>query len=107
MIRVYVFGTLIALCIVLSVTGKVLYDKVCTLQEQNKTLQRALETNLQAIREKEVRNNEELQQLHNQITNLRKIKCKYMHEPVDADVRKWLQQLQESYTGTISITIAE
>lgn len=107
MIRVYVFGALIALCIVLTGVGKVLYDKVCTLQEMNKALQRALETNLQAIKEKEARNNEELQKLHNQITNLRKIKCKYIHEPVDTDVRKWLQQLQESYTGTISITIAE
>ena len=97
----------IAVGIVLSVFCKVLYDQVGELKEANKTLQRALETNLKATKEKDKRNNEELQQLQKQITGLNKISDSCLTSPVSGDLVKFLQQLQQDSAGTISFTFTE
>ena len=97
----------IALAVVLSVFCKVLYDKVGDLKEANKTLQKALETNIEATREKDKRNKDELERLHKQLITLSKIDDVCLSSPVTADLVVFLQQLQQDSNGTISFTFAE
>lgn len=98
---------LIALGIVLTVFCKVLYDKVGDLERANKMLQRALESNIEATREKDERNRHELQQLQKNITNLQKINDACLNSPVDDALIEFLQQLQQDSAGTISFTFAK
>lgn len=97
----------IALGIVLSVFCKVLYDKVGELEKANKTLQRALESNLEATKEKDKRNNDELQKLQKQLRELHKIDDACLTSPVDDGLVKFLQQLQQDSAGTISFTFTK
>lgn len=97
----------IALGIVLSVFCKVLYDQVGELKEANKTLQRALESNLEATKEKDKRNNNELQKLQKQIEELYKVNDACLTSPVNDDLVKFLQQLQQDSAGTISFTFTK
>lgn len=97
----------IALGIVLSVFCKVLYDKVGELEKANKTLQRALESNLEATKEKDKRNNDELQRLQKQLRELNKVNDACLASPVDDDLVKFLQQLQQDSAGTISFTFTK
>lgn len=97
----------IALGAVLSVFCKVLYDKVQDLKETNKTLQRALESNLEAAKKKEERNAKELQQLQQQLTELSKIDDDCLDDSLTDDLVKFLQQLQQDSAGTLSITFTK
>ena len=84
-----------------------LVQTVQTLREENKKLMVALEANVQAAKDKEERNRNELEQLQETIRTLHDINTACNASPVDADVIKWLQQLQRNYSGTISITFTE
>lgn len=97
----------IAVGVVLSVFCKVLYDKVGELKEANKSLQRALETNLEATKEKDRRNQNELERLQKKLTELSKISDACLNVPVTDDLISFLQQLQQDSAGTISFTFTE
>lgn len=97
----------IALAVVLSVFCKVLYDKVGDLKESNKNLQKALESNLEATREKEKRNKDELERLHKQLITLSEINDDCLSSPVTDDLVVFLQQLQQDSNGSISFTFTK
>ena len=97
----------IAVGVVLSVFCKVLYDKVGELKEANKSLQRALETNLEATKEKDRRNQNELERLQKQLTELHKVNDACLSSPVDPNLVVFLQQLQQDSAGTVSFTFTE
>lgn len=97
----------IALGIVLSVFCKVLYDKVGELKETNKSLQKALESNLEAAKEKDRRNKNELERLQKQITDLNRLNDACLASPVTDDLVVFLQQLQQDSAGTVSFTFTK
>ena len=97
----------IALGVILSVFCKVLYDKVQDLKKVNQTLQRALESNLEAAKKKEERNEKELQKLQQELTELSKIDDACLDATVTDDLIKFLQQLQQDSNGTLSITFTK
>jgi len=97
----------IALGVVLSVFCKVLYDKVGELKETNKSLQRALESNLEATKEKDRRNKNELERLQKQITDLNRLNDTYLSSPVSDSLVVFLQQLQQDSAGTVSFTFTK
>lgn len=97
----------IAVGVVLSVFCKVLYDKVGELEKINKGLQRALESNLEATKEKDRRNQNELERLQKQLTELHKVNDACLSSPVDPDLVVFLQHLQQDSAGTISFTFTE
>lgn len=97
----------IALGAVLSVFCKVLYDKVCTLEETNKTLQRALESNLEATKKKEERNLNELERLQKQLNKLHQLNDACLSNDVDDALVVFLQQLQQDSAGTVSFTFTK
>lgn len=97
----------IALGVVLSVFCKVLYDKVQDLQKTNKTLQKALESNIEATKKKEERNANELQRLQKQLTELSKVDDACLNAAVTDDLISFLQQLQQDSNGTISLTFTK
>lgn len=90
--------------------GYFCYNLVQTVQDlksENKKLMVALEANVQAAKDKEERSRNELGRLQETITTLHDINTACNASPVDADIIKWLQQLQQNYSGTISITFTE
>lgn len=97
----------IAVGVVLSVFCKVLYDKVGELQRENKLLQKALETNLEAAKKKEERNAKELESLHKQINELNSINSECLNAPVDDSLAEFLQKLSETSNGTLSLTVTK
>lgn len=84
-----------------------LTQTVQNLKEENKKLTIALQANVQATKDKEVRSKNELERLQETIRTLQDINTVCNASPVDADIVKWLQQLQQNYPGTISITFTE
>ena len=97
----------IALGAILIVFCKVLYDKVGELEKANETLQRALESNLEATREKELRSSNDIKQLQQQLEQLSKIDSDCLSSPITDDLVVFLQQLQQDSAGTLSITITK
>lgn len=97
----------IALGVVLSVFCKVLYDKVGELQEANKSLQKALESNLKAAKEKDKRNQDELERLQKQLTELHNVDDACLDADINANLIEFMQQLQKDSAGTISFTFAK
>lgn len=97
----------IALGVVLSVFCKVLYDKVGELKETNKSLQRALESNLEATKEKDKRNHDELERLQKKLTDLSRLHDTCLDSPVNDDLVSFLQHLQQDSAGTISFTFTK
>lgn len=77
------------------------------LEEQNRILQRTLESNLEATKQKEERNRNELERLNKQLGELSRLNSECMLSPVDATTVKFLQQLQQSSADTVSFTFAE
>jgi len=97
----------IALGVVLSVFCKILYDKVVELEKINKTLQKTLEANLKAAKEKDKRNRDELEQLQKQLTTLAGLDDDCLSSPVADALVVFLQQLQQDSAGTISFTFTK
>lgn len=77
------------------------------LEEQNRILQRTLESNLEATKQKEERNRNELERLNKQLGELSRLNSECMLSPVDDATVKFLQQLQQSSADTVSFTFAE
>jgi len=86
---------------------KSLHDDVQTLTQQNSLLQKTIEANLQAAKQKEERNRNELERLQKQLTKLSKIDDACLANPVSDDLVVFLQQLQRDSDGTISFTFTE
>lgn len=97
----------IAIGVVLSVFCKVLYDKVGELEKANKSLQKALESNLEATREKDKRNQDELERLQKKLTTLAGLTDACLASPIADDLVVFLQQLQRDSAGTISFTFTK
>lgn len=96
-------SAVVVLCVILYH----LNGKLETLEEQNITLKRTLETSLQATKDKEERNQNELERLNKQLAELTALTSECMLAPVDASTVVFLQQLQQSSAGTVSFTFAE
>lgn len=77
------------------------------LEEQNRILQKTLESNLEATKQKEERNRNELERLNKQLGELSRLNSECMLAPVDDSTVVFLQQLQQSSAGTVSFTFAE
>lgn len=77
------------------------------LEEQNRILQRTLESNLEATKQKEERNRNELERLNKQLGELSQLNSECMLSPVDNATVKFLRNLQQSSAGTVSFTFAE
>lgn len=86
---------------------KSLYSDVRTLKKQNESLNKTLEANLQAAKEKETRNKNELERLQKKLTDLSKISDTCLDVPVADDLVDFLQQLQQDSAGTVSFTFTK
>ena len=93
--------------LVLLLLLKSLYADVKALKGQNELLQRSLEANLQAAKEKEVRNKNELERLQKKLTDLSRLNDACLSSPVADDLVVFLQQLQQDSAGTISFTFTK
>lgn len=93
--------------LILLIFLKSLYTDLQALKEQNKSLHRTIEANLQAAIEKDKRNKDELEQLQKELTELSRIDNACLSSPVDDDLVVFLQQLQQNSAGTISFTFTK
>lgn len=84
-----------------------LYTDLRTLKEQNESLQKTIEANLQAAVEKEKRNSDELERLQKKLTDLSRLNDACLGSPVTDDLVSFLQQLQQDSAGTISFTFTK
>lgn len=86
---------------------KSLYSDIKALKEQNESLQKTLEANLQEAKQKEARNRNELEQLQKKLTDLSKLNDSCLASPVADDLVVFLQQLQKDSAGTLSLTFTK
>lgn len=98
---------LVFLVVLVGLYARILYERIDKLEDDNKFLIKTMQTNLQAARDKEERNRNELIQLQQQINELSKVDDECLDRHVSDDLIKFLQQLQQTSDSTISFTFTK
>lgn len=98
---------LVFVVVVLGLYARILYERVDKVEEDNKFLVSTMQANLQATREKEERDRNELVQLQKQIEELSKVDDDCLDRDVSDSLIKFLQQLQQTSDSTISFTFTK
>ena len=76
-------------------------------EEIRQTLQKSLEANIQAAKDKDKRSKDEIQRLQKQLTELHQIDDSCLDDNVNANLIKFMQQLQQNSADTISFTFTK
>ena len=98
---------LVFLVVLIGLYARLLYERIDKLEDDNKFLVQTMQNNLQAARDKEERNRNELVQLQKQIKELSKVDDECLDRAVSDDLIKFLLQLQQSSDSTISFTFTK
>lgn len=107
MVKIYGYFITAIVLLVLGFSTYILRESNKRLQEENKTLRTTIESNLKAARDKEERSKDELERLQKTIAELHKLNSACLSDDVNPDTIKFLQYLQQNYSGSISFTFAK
>lgn len=93
--------------VILSLILYNLHEKVKVITKENEQLKTSLEANIEAVKNKEERNKNEISTLQKNLESVSKVDCSYSGSLVDDSVVIVLQKLNKDYSDSISLIIAE